>query len=247
MLGLGDYESSSEDEVEHKGPPPSSQRNKNIPPTISQAGQNEGNMPLNSPGISKLQRLALTLYPDHKPTYQQPKEIRFHAAADSIPEGPVLGPASIDMAPLSEEKHSTSGRSSPFSASRSLIQDLTLPPVPNLDIPPSPPGSPNPAANAKFEHFLSLKKQGVHFNSKLASSSSLKNPSLLKKMMEHAGIDEQSQYDTSLPADLWDPSDLPKWGFKEELLRTQQDFRKQSEAKKVSGQRSSVDFVSGSA
>lgn len=66
-------------------------------------------------------------------------------------------------------------------------------------------------------------------------------------MMEHAGINEQSQYDTSLPADLWNPSDLPKWGFKEELLRTQQDFRKQSEEKKASGERSSVDFVTGSA
>ncbi|OQE01624.1 hypothetical protein PENVUL_c042G04053 [Penicillium vulpinum] len=225
MLGLGDYESSSEDEVEYKGPPPKSQSNKDIPPTTSQAGQNE----------------------DHKPSHQQPKEAPFQVATDSVPEGPVLGPASMGMAPLSEDKHSTSGRSSPFSASRALVQDLTLPPVPNLDIPPSPPGSPNPAANAKFEHFLSLKKQGIHFNSKLASSSSLKNPSLLKKMMEHAGINEQSQYDTSLPADLWDTSNLPNWAFKEELLKTQQDLRKQSEEKKASGQRTSVDFVSGSA
>ncbi|KAI2715989.1 hypothetical protein DTO012A7_3476 [Penicillium roqueforti] len=225
MLGLGDYESNSEDEVEQNGPSPNSQRNKDIPPTTLQASQDE----------------------DHKPSSQQSKEARFYIATDSVPEGPVLGPASIDMAPLSENKHSTSGRSSPFSASRGLVQDLTLPPVPNLDIPPSPPGSPNPAANAKFEHFLALKKQGVHFNSKLASSSSLKNPSLLKKMMEHAGIDEQSQYDTSLPTDLWNPSNLPKWGFKEELLRTQQNFRKQSEEKKASGQRSSVDFVTGSA
>ncbi|KAG0158756.1 hypothetical protein PDIDSM_6275 [Penicillium digitatum] len=212
MLGLGDYESSSEDEC-----------NKDRPPTISQADQNE----------------------DQKPFHQQQTETRSHIAADSVPEGPVLGPAAIDMALLSEDKHLTSGRSSPFSASRGLVQDLTLPPVPNLDFPPSPPGSPNPAANAKFEHFLSLKKQGVHFNSKLASSSSLKNPSLLKKMMEHSGISEQSQYDTSLPADLWNPSNLPKWGFKEELLRTQLDSRKKSEEKKASGQRSSVNFVSG--
>jgi hypothetical protein len=127
-----------------------------------------------------------------------------------------------------------------------LIQDLTLPPVPNLDIPPSPPGSPDPAANAKFEHFLSLKKQGVHFNAKLANSSSLKNPSLLKKMMNHAGIDEQSQYDTALPADLWSTSKLPKWGFKEEVLRAQQEIRQQREEKKSAGQRSSIDFVSGS-
>lgn len=67
MLGLGDYESSSEDEVERKGPSPKvqvfllqksnteealipkHQRNKDIPPTASQASQNEGNMSLNSP------------------------------------------------------------------------------------------------------------------------------------------------------------------------------------------------------
>lgn len=140
---------------------------------------------------------------------------------------------------------SPSGRSSPFSATRALIHDLTLPPVPNLDIPPSPPGSPNAAANAKFEHFLSLKKQGVHFNAKLASSSSLRNPSLLKKMMEHAGIDEESQYNTALPADLWDVSNLPKWAFKEELLKAQQETRQKQDEKNAAGQRSSIEFVSG--
>lgn len=65
-------------------------------------------------------------------------------------------------------------------------------------------------------------------------------------MMEHAGIDEQAQYNTSLPTDLWDPSSLPAWGFKEELLKTQQDVRQKMEEKNSSGQRSSVEFVSGS-
>ncbi|KAJ5774632.1 hypothetical protein N7457_009528 [Penicillium paradoxum] len=225
MLGLGVYESSSEDEVEHKEPSPNSQRKKEIPLATSQPSQNEV----------------------HNPVKELPTETPSNAATDVVPNGPVLGPASMDMAPLPEERHSPSGRSSPFSTTRALIQDLTLPPVPNLEIPQSPPGSPNPAANAKFEHFLSLKKQGVHFNSKLASSSSLKNPSLLMKMMEHAGIDEQSQYDTSLPADLWTTSNLPDWGFKEELLRTQQILRKKTEEQKASGQRTSVGFVSGSA
>lgn len=144
------------------------------------------------------------------------------------------------------DERSTGGRTSPFSASRALIQDLTLPPVPNLDIPPSPPGSPDPAANAKFEHFLSLKKQGVHFNAKLASSSSLKNPSLLIKMMEHAGIDEQTQYNTSLPVEVWNTYTLPPWAFKEELLRAQQEARQRMDDKKTSGQRSSIEFVPSS-
>ncbi|KAJ5364447.1 uncharacterized protein N7496_010160 [Penicillium cataractarum] len=167
---------------------------------------------------------------------------------NEAPNGPALGPAS-GPAPMnrtqSPEGPSTSGRSSPFSTTRALVHDLTLPPVPNLDIPPSPPGSPNAAANAKFEHFLSLKKQGIHFNAKLASSSSLRNPSLLMKMMEHAGIDEQSQYNTALPSDLWDVSNLPKWAFKEELLKTQQEARQKQEEKNAVGQRSSIEFVSG--
>ena len=132
----------------------------------------------------------------------------------------------------------------PISESRTLIHDLTLPPVPNLDIPPSPPGSPDPVANAKFAHFLSLKKKGIHFNEKLADSTSLKNPSLLGKLREHAGIDEQAQYSTSLPTDVWDVSELPSWGFKEELLKAQQDERRKVEEGKVAGQRSSIDFVS---
>ncbi|EPS27559.1 hypothetical protein PDE_02502 [Penicillium oxalicum 114-2] len=171
-------------------------------------------------------------------------------ATTGPPEGPVLGPAS-GPAPMSDTQSpggpSASGRSSPFSTTRALVHDLTLPPVPNLDIPPSPPGSPNPALNGKFEHFLSLKKQGVHFNAKLASSSSLRNPSLLKKMMEHAGIEEHEQYNTSLPSELWDVSNYPQWAFKEELLRTQQGIRQSKEVKSAAGQRTSIDFVSETA
>ncbi|KAJ5477252.1 hypothetical protein N7539_007396 [Penicillium diatomitis] len=166
------------------------------------------------------------------------------------PNGPVLGPESGPV-PMNDTQspggRSASGRSSPFSSTRALVHDLTLPPVPNLNIPPSPPGSPNAALNAKFEHFLALKKQGVHFNAKLACSSSLRNPSLLKKMMEHAGIKEHEQYNTSLPSDIWDVSNLPQWAFKDELLKTQQEVRQSREEKNATGQRSSIDFVSTAA
>ncbi|KAJ5443872.1 uncharacterized protein N7458_007744 [Penicillium daleae] len=212
MLGLGAYESSSEEEVDVK---PSLKSQPTPAPTV------QSNMP---------------------------PQIQPSPAVIESPNGPVLGPAS-GPAPMSQthspEGPSVSGRSSPFSATRALVHDLTLPPVPNLDIPPSPPGSPNAAANAKFEHFLSLKKQGVHFNAKLASSSSLRNPRLLMKMMEHAGIDEKSQYNTSLPSDIWDISNLPQWAFKEELLNSQQEARQKLEEKNAAGQRSSIEFVSG--
>ncbi|KAL4996852.1 HCNGP-like protein-domain-containing protein [Aspergillus recurvatus] len=161
---------------------------------------------------------------------------------EAVPErelsGPVLGPMhdtwssqTIDWQP---------------SSNRTLIHDLTLPPVPNLDIPPSPPGSPNPEANAKFAHFLSLKKQGIHFNDKLASSVSLKNPSLLSQMMEHAGIDDQAQYLTSLPTDMWNTSDLPSWGYKEQLLKAQRELDAKAEEGRTKGQRDTIEFVPNS-
>ncbi|KAJ5650050.1 uncharacterized protein N7484_003773 [Penicillium longicatenatum] len=219
MLGLGAYDSSSEEEVETKTPAPQHTQ-------------------------QHLEALQANQVKDQNEADDSPSQLG-PSTSNVAPNGPVLGPAVMNTTPYPEERPA-GGYTSPFSASRALIQDLTLPPVPNLDIPPSPSGSPDPAANAKFEHFLSLKKNGVHFNAKLASSSSLKNPSLLIKMMEHAGIDEQAQYDTSLPVELWNTSTLPPWAFKEELLRAQQEARQRMDDKKASGQRSSIEFVSSS-
>ncbi|OJJ02971.1 hypothetical protein ASPVEDRAFT_53556 [Aspergillus versicolor CBS 583.65] len=200
MLGLGNYESSSEDEFEKKpafNPKVSQHTSKSQPAVVSE---------------TTLKR---------------------------EPSGPVLGP-------MHEEFETRQAVGEQSSTSRTLIHDLTLPPIPNLDIPPSPPGSPNPSSNAKFAHFLSLKKQDVHFNDKLAGSASLKNPSLMRKLMEHAGIDDQAQYSSSLPPDLWNISKLPNWGYKEELLRAQKGHNAKAEEGRLRGQRDIVEFVSGS-
>ncbi|KAL4776218.1 nucleophile aminohydrolase [Aspergillus nidulans var. acristatus] len=169
-------------------------------------------------------------------TQHRPKDAS--AVRDTVPDrelsGPVLGPMH-DMGP----SQTSDGR--PLS-NRTLIHDLTLPPVPNLDIPPSPPGSPNPAANAKFEHFLSLKKQGIHFNDKLANSISLKNPSLLSQMMQHAGIDDRAQYSSSLPTEMWNTSNLPSWGYKEELLKAQRELNAKADETRAKGQRDTIEF-----
>ena len=132
---------------------------------------------------------------------------------------------------------------SPYSANRAMIHDLTLPLVPNLDIPPSPPGSPPPGVDEKFSHFLKLKKQGVHFNEKLARSSALKNPSLLKKLMDFAGVEEHEQYATTLPKELWDPTGFPPWAYIEELTKSQQEVTKRKEEERLRTQRESIDFV----
>ncbi|OJJ87245.1 HCNGP domain-containing protein [Aspergillus glaucus CBS 516.65] len=221
MLGLGAYQSSSEDEGENETPLTAPKHEtKEQPVQESQAAD------VNAPK-----------------TLEKRSPIP-EITTNAEPVGPVLGP-SHPQGPHVASGGSPDGPSSPFSTSLALTHDLTLPTVPNLDIPPSPPGSPDPKANAKFAHFLSLKKQGTHFNEKLAGSSSLKNPSLLMKMMKHAGINDEAQYSTSLPPDLWDMSNLPNWGYKEELLKRQQEIRRKTEEKRLSGQRDSIEFVSG--
>ncbi|TVY48998.1 Meiotically up-regulated protein 151 protein [Lachnellula occidentalis] len=167
--------------------------------------------------------------------------------------GPVIGPTvptddSLPMAGLLEEDHGiVAAPQSPYSANRALLRDLTLPILPNYDIPPSPPGSPVGSTNAKFKHFLELKKQGIHFSEKLAKSSALKNPSLMHKLMEFSDIDEAGQYVTTLPRDLWNPEGFPAYAYKEELAKSQQKILKRKEDEQSRGQRESVDFVSASA
>lgn len=161
--------------------------------------------------------------------------------------GPLVGPfqPAEPSYPL-EDASIVSRKSSPFASQRSLIRDMTLPPHPNLDIPPSPPGSPSPSSNQRFAHFLSLKKQGIHFNGKLATSSSLKNPSLLSSLRQHAGLENTSQYATSLGTNIWDVTNLPQWGYKEELQKSQQELRRRIEEKKDSTPRDNIEFVQGS-
>ncbi|EER36703.1 conserved hypothetical protein [Histoplasma capsulatum H143] len=230
MLGLTAYASSSEDEAESS---PSLTVQKITQPANFSA-DTAAQITENGPFV-----------------FQEPIPT---ATAASIEEDdiPRIGPFHPSQLPSPTNDNNIgpqllSHKSSPFSTNRALLRDMTLPPVPNLDIPPSPPGSPNPTASQKFAHFLSIKRQGVHFNEKLANSSSLRNPSLLTKLMEHAGIDAQAQYATSLPKELWDPVGiLPPWGYKEELLKSQQEIRRKVEEKKALGQREAIEFVPGS-
>ena len=144
------------------------------------------------------------------------------------------------------EDGNVSAPESPYSAARSMARDLTLPSIPNLDIPNSPPGSPPPGMQKKMTHFLELKKQGIHFNEKLAQSSALKNPSLLSKLMTAVGMEGDEQYVTTLPKDLWDPSGFPSWAYKEELAKAQQEAQKKREEEAARTPRDSIDFVSAS-
>lgn len=155
------------------------------------------------------------------------------------------------------QQDDTSGQppASPYTASRTLIHNLTLPTVPSLDIPPSPPLSPSHATEraaltAKFDKFLELKrKKGTHFNAKIADSHALKNPPLMDKLLDFAGVstsfedaDGTEQYATVLDKELWDPSSFPEWAYRGPLRKAQE--RQQKEKGRERGQ--AVHFVPAS-
>ena len=157
----------------------------------------------------------------------------------------IIGP-SIPSEELVENEGDLAPQS-PYTANYNMIRNMTLPTVPNLEIPPSPPGSPSPGIEKKFAHFLELKKKGVHFNEKLARSSALKNPALLQKLMASAGMEDGDQYETTLPKSLWDPSGFPPWAYKEELAQSQQKVLARKEEERKKAKRDAIDFVSASA
>ncbi|RYP81320.1 hypothetical protein DL769_002049 [Monosporascus sp. CRB-8-3] len=156
-------------------------------------------------------------------------------------EGPSYPPLEED--PTLEEEAAVGPAippGSPYSAERATLRNLTLPPVPDTEIPPSPPGSPPPGTNRKFAQFLELKKKGVHFNSKLAGSPALQNPALADKLLAFVDAgSREAQYATVLAPDLWDPAAFPRCAFKEQL-RAAQTETAQARAR---GRGAAVDFV----
>lgn len=169
--------------------------------------------------------------------------------------GPSLpaGEADLEYPEEMEDEAASNGQApaSPYSANRALLRDLTLPTAPNLDIPPSPPGSPPPGLNAKFDQFLELKrKKGTHFNARVAQSAALKNPALMDKLLGFVGMepsfedgnDGTEQYATTLPGDIWDPKGFPEWAFRGQLRRTQDRVQKE----KARGTGQGVEFVPAS-
>ncbi|KAI9724435.1 MAG: hypothetical protein M1812_000503 [Candelaria pacifica] len=229
MQGLVSYESSDGDSDDDKVAQKMSNGSK-----VAIAAPQASALDKDHEGCDAVSRLTQTQEP--LPT------VRPTSPQNAPTQGPMVGPPGPPRSPV-PTNGATSRPQSPYSNSRSLIRDLTLPPIPNLDIPPSPPGSPPPSTNAKFAHFLELKKQGVHFNEKLAKSSALKNPSLLQKLMGFAGIDEKAQYATTLPKEIWDPDGFPKWAYKDELAKSQQVVLKRREEEKAKAQRDAVEFV----
>lgn len=124
-----------------------------------------------------------------------------------------------------------------------MLRNLTMPPVANFDIPPSPPGSPPPATTAKFARFLQLKEKGVHFNERLNQSSALRNPGLLTKLMDFAGISQEDQYASALPEASAVPTKFPDWAYADKLVKEHERIARKRDEERAKMQREAVEFV----
>ncbi|KAK1764710.1 hypothetical protein QBC33DRAFT_196131 [Phialemonium atrogriseum] len=149
---------------------------------------------------------------------------------------------------------------SPTSAARALLRDLTLPAVPDMDIPLSPPRPASlDALNARLETLLEMKRRRgdlapAHFNARLAGSGALRNPALMDKLLGFAGVGAAAgdgdgdgegvllaagQYATTLSAGVWDPAAFPAWAARAPLRRAQERAQRERER----GRGEAVDFV----
>ena len=184
-----------------------------------------------------------------RPTLQDvpsiiPDITRDDESMDDAIIGPIMGPLTAEAGSPTPVSEASSRPQSPYLTTRSRIRDLTLPPLPNSDLPsPSISSSPSASTDAKFARFLELKKQGVHFNEKLANSSALRNPSLLPKLMAFAGLAEEDQYASALSKDIWDPHAFPAWAHKEGLAKGQQELSEKQALERANVPREKVDFV----
>jgi hypothetical protein len=135
---------------------------------------------------------------------------------------------------------------SQYAHTRALIQNLTLPTVPNFGIPPSPPGSPPQKATKKFVQFLELKKKGQHFNQRLEGSSVLRDPGHMRRLMDFAGVSEEDSYASTLPEHVAIPAVFPEWAYVEELKTSQKRIAKTKEQERPKAPREALEFVSAS-
>jgi len=235
MSGLVGYESSSDEDDFSKT------KSNNVSPIVPAAP----NTAASSPGGDD--RLGHAAPEQQQIIEQTPSRPEGDAAAAPPMVGPVWRPSDL-VEPESVEAEAAPPTADGPISERDAIRYLTQPTHPMTSIPPSPPGSPDPAMNAKFSRFLELKARGVHFNQDLAKKSTFKNPSLLSTLMSRAGIEGDVQYGSSLPATLWNPLSFPPFAYKEELLRSQQSLREHEAANQrnlaASGKRV-IEFTAG--
>lgn len=171
----------------------------------------------------------------------KPEPVPQAPAAFDVPSGPSQGPT-VSHPPEDDDGPDDAAPSN--TSTRAIIQNLTLPTVPNFDIPASPPGSPPLRATKKFMQFLELKQKGQHFNQRLERSSVLRDPGHVQRLMDFAGISEEDLYATTMSDGLAIPVAFPGWAYAEELRASQKNIFKAGEQGKSKVPRDAVEFVS---
>ncbi|KAK4153548.1 hypothetical protein C8A00DRAFT_43551 [Chaetomidium leptoderma] len=212
-MGLVQYDSSDEDEevqtrVEAQGPSnpavkPSSSTTQNAAEPTATASSVPTDPPSNTtlpprpnpaPGPQLGPVLGPTLGPSRPP--QPPPDS--HPSSSSLRDVDLSfldSPTQQQQQQDEEEENETPHQPprSPYTTTRTLLRDLTLPAHPDMTIPPSPPGTPPPglgALTAKFDTFLRLKRtKGIHFNNRLASAAGMKNPAVADKLLAFVGVE----------------------------------------------------------
>ena len=53
-------------------------------------------------------------------------------------------------------------------------------------------------------------------------------------------VEENDQYATTLPEDLWSPDGFPSWGYKDELAKTQREVARRHESERKGAEREFV-------
>jgi len=157
--------------------------------------------------------------------------------------GPAPKPSDPTSTPPPELEEDTSP-SSPYTRARSQVRNLTMPPGPDFDILPSPPGSPQANSTKKSTQFLSYKKQATHLNERVLRSSALRNPELPKKLTEFAEISQKNQYKSSLPMTTAVRTQYPESAHADQLTKAHKKIAAERESEQK-GKRSRLDFVAG--
>lgn len=190
----------------------------------------------------ELTNTTTTVAPLQKPV-SGPAPLEQPPVASGSIKGPYQGPT-VSLPPADSGAVDSPAPGSPYTSARVVIQNLTLPTVPNFNIPPSPPSSPPQKATKKFVQFLELKKKGQHFNQRLESSSVLRDPGHLQKLLGFARVSEEDSYASTLPEHVAMPTTFPEWAYVEELRVSQRRILKANEQAKSKAPRAAINFVS---
>ncbi|KJA21421.1 hypothetical protein HYPSUDRAFT_731842 [Hypholoma sublateritium FD-334 SS-4] len=104
-----------------------------------------------------------------------------------------------------------------LSRMRTLLQPPPIPDVVDWGIPEECTAACDPALQAKLAQFSALKHDRTnpkHFNDSLMSNRSFRNPHLYTKLVEFVEVDERT---TNFPKDMWDPSDVKRDWFADQI------------------------------